>query len=132
MNNEIKPTYLTYEQSKLFISKGCNIKKDSRFFFNSEEITKTLSKSIHPIIYAFEQWEIIEWLRVKYNIDLQAVCNYSKLGRTYRMGIIFVNDDKKVDSIFLRPENEKFEFIEFNTPQEAYSAAFDYILENLI
>jgi hypothetical protein len=68
-----------------------------------------------------------EWLRVNHNIDLQPICNYGQLGRTYRMGIIFINKEGEVDTIFLRPIDTPFKFIEFDSPQAAYSAAFDYI-----
>jgi hypothetical protein len=90
------------------------------------------NKDYFETFSAPEQSQVIEWLRVRFNIDLQTICNYSKLGRTYRMGIIFINKFKKIDSLFLRPINEISQFTEFNSPQEAYSAAFDYVLNKLI
>ncbi len=77
-----------------------------------------------------EKHKVVEWLRVNRNIDLQPICNYGQLGRTYRMGIIFINKEGEVDTVFLRPIDTPFKFIEFNSPQEAYSEAFDYIKEN--
>jgi hypothetical protein len=129
MNKEIKPTYVSFEQAKWLKEKGFYIITESRFFFNSELTTKTQSQSSKPTIYAPEQWQVVEWLRINHNIDLQPICNYSKLGRTYRMGIIFINKENKVDTVFLRPIDTPSEFIEFNTPQEAYSKAFDYIID---
>ena len=110
----IQPTYATFEQAKLLKEKEC---KEGYWSYKGLKI---------------EQWQIVEWLRVKHNIDLQNICNYGRLGRTYRMGIIFINEKKEVDTIFLRPIDTPFKFIEFNSPQEAYSAAFDYILKELI
>ena len=147
----IQPTYATFEQAKLLKEKKFITKcrsyylkgydypfegvddeywGDNRFKnWNADVIG---IKPFEGFASAPEQWQIVEWLRINHNIDLQDICNYGRLGRTYRMGIIFINKKEEVDTIFLRPIDTPFEFIEFKSPQEAYSAAFDYILNNLI
>jgi hypothetical protein len=132
----IQPTYATFEQAKLLKEKEWRQRTkmvwlDSLGNQHLREVD--LSLELNNAEYdAPEQWQIVEWLRVNHNIDLQDICNYGRLGRTYRMGIIFINEKKEVDTIFLRPIDTPFKFIEFNSPQEAYSAAFDYILKELI
>ncbi len=124
---EIKPTYVTFEQAKLLKEKGFDVDTEHHYNIDGEQYKPIFTSTD---ISAPEQWQVIEWLRVNHSIDLQAICNYGVLGRTYRMGIIFINKEKEVDTVFLRPMDTPFEFIEFNSPQEAYSAAFDYIKEN--
>ena len=132
----IQPTYATFEQAKLLKEKEWRQRTkmvwlDSLGNQHLREVD--LSLELNNAEYdAPEQWQIVEWLRVNHNIDLQDICNYGRLGRTYRMGIIFINEKKEVDTIFLRPIDTPFKFIEFNSPQEAYSAAFDYILNNSV
>ena len=150
----IQPTYATFEQAKMLKEKGFD-GECARFYTKSNcklygidehgryYPIKNKSKelwivgnvavlNIKNLILAPEQWQVVEWVRVNHNIDLQDICNYGRLGRTYRMGIIFINKKEEVDTIFLRPIDTPFEFIEFKSPQEAYSAAFDYILKELI
>lgn len=140
---EIEPTYLTFEQAKLLKEKGFDLPCKQRFWVGYEnqehfqdnctnENWNNYDDSSTIYYSAPEQWQVVEWLRINHNIDLQVICNYSKLGRTYRMGIIFINKKNKIDTIFIRPKDYEHEFIEFNSPQEAYSAAFDYVLKELI
>jgi hypothetical protein len=132
----IQPTYATFEQAKLLKEKKWQQRTKIVWLdsLGKQHLIETnLSLELNNDEYdAPEQWQIVEWLRVNHNIDLQNICNYGRLGRTYRMGIIFINEKKEVDTIFLRPIDTPFKFIEFNSPQEAYSAAFDYILKELI
>lgn len=132
----IQSTHATFEQAKLLKEKGFNIScKEGWYVAQLDPYKGKLfpddTGGKHEIEKP-EQWQIVEWLRVNHNIDLQNICNYGRLGRTYRMGIIFINEKKEVDTIFLRPIDTPFKFIEFKSPQEAYSAAFDYILKELI
>ena len=132
----IQPTYATFEQAKLLKEKKWQQRTKIVWLdsLGKQHLIETnLSLELNNDEYdAPEQWQIVEWLRVNHNIDLQNICNYGRLGRTYRMGIIFINEKKEIDTIFLRPIDTPFKFIEFNSPQEAYSAAFDYILKELI
>jgi hypothetical protein len=158
---EIKPTYVTFEQAEWLKEKGFNEEcqkyyyeypermemqyGSGKYWENEEGLELQPYKLLllsndpqphrkHGILYkkyqAPEQWQVVEWLRVNHKIDLQAICNYTTGVRTYRMGIIFINKKNKIDAVFIRPDKSLFEFIEFNSPQEAYSAAFNYIKNN--
>jgi hypothetical protein len=135
---KIEPKYITFEQAKLLKEKGFGNIECSGYYHVNEGYEKGYSfchsKMIEQYnngILAPEQWQVCEWLRVNHNIDLQAICNYSEKGRSYRMGIIYIKENK-VESVFLRKDYGFTDFIEFYSPQEAYSAAFDYILNELI
>jgi hypothetical protein len=124
MDNEIKQTYVTLEQSKWLKEIGLGIKVKQ--FYYSEEFKTTdikidiglLNHNEHISKYsAPEQWQVVEWLRVNHGIwvAIRVSNNKFNLLVTNLSGDILHNDSA------------------FKTPQEAYSAAFDYIrLNNLI
>ena len=125
---KIKPTYTTLKQSKVLKEKGfdeecrmCVEDGDDRPlpFDCGRELHKN---SLHPYYSAPEQWVVVEWLRVNHGIwidvTLSSDSKFLNLIRDIKnpnthLGIARVND---------------ISF--FNSPQEAYSAAFDYILTN--
>lgn len=74
--------------------------------------------------------QVIMWLSEQH-IDLCHIVHYENGVRTYRMGIIYI-EDNKIESVFIRPKNDKMKFVEFNSPTEAYSAAIEYCLTKLI
>jgi len=74
----------------------------------------------------------IDWIRINFNVDIQVIVNYSSLGKTYRVGIVFINVLKQVDSLFIRPDNDTIHFIEFETPEEAKEVAINHVLTKLI
>ena len=138
---KIEPTYVTFEQAKLLRDKGfdeeckwCYDLEYQELFFHVEDIWKNseiqngypegvferLGK--HPMVSAPEQWQVCEWLRVEkgiwIDVTLSSDSKFLNLIRDIKnpnthLGIARVND---------------ISF--FNSPQEAYSAAFDYILTN--
>lgn len=121
----IQPAYVTFEQAKLLFEKNfneyCNsyYEKDKSLHqyvgnYNSEDQEIYMPHYSRP-----EQWMVIEWLRVKHGIWIY-ILPYSILFRPYAEEL--VDEDR-----FGKWEGHKY-----NTPQEAYSAAFDYILNNLI
>jgi len=140
----IGPVYLTSEQTKQIKEKGFNERCEGHLVIKTggvgkgEQFVRRGRLDYDDIYLSYveenipEQWQAAEWLRVNHNIDLQPICNYGRLGRTYRMGVIFINKKGEVDTIFLRPVDTPFQYIEFNTPQEAISQAFDYVFKNLI
>jgi len=77
-----------------------------------------------------EQWMVIEWLRVKYdiwvviwsdtNLDLPEWKDSAKWFYVINCNLISCYDDK-----------EKLKAV-YNTPKEAYNSAFDYILNNML
>jgi hypothetical protein len=119
----IQPTYTTFEQSKSIKEKEWQQRTkmvwlDSLGKQHLREVD--LSLELNNTEYdAPEQWQVVEWLRVNHGIWIY---------------LIPAEDNKNVYKPFFRGEKIKdFHLIEFyNTPQEAYSAAFDYILKELI
>jgi hypothetical protein len=132
---EIKPTYVTFEQAKWLKEKGFDEPCTALFIHeiiqgNTEWDILELFERNNNDTYEFllscdmdwqknylrpEQWQVVEWLRVNHGIWIY--CKYQKRGK-----IIFVIEDLQGNNITISPD--------FNSPQEAYSAAFDYIKDN--
>ena len=124
----MKPTYVTFEQAKLLKEKGFDLKSKYHYPDLSEKQEICLTTDWNNFtdmagnseyFTAPEQWQVVEWLRVNHGIWIY---------------LIPAEDNKNVYKPFFRGENIKdFHLTEFfNSPQEAYSAAFDYILKNII
>ena len=121
----IEPTYVTFEQAKLL--------KEKRFNENcyavidiekSKIINPFLSCNSELIKQAFsrpEQWQVCEWLRVNYDLDIIIIPSKTFKGTKY----YFYEVTKNADEV------SKAQDLHYS-PQEAYSAAFDYILNELI
>jgi len=131
----IQPTYVTFEQARWLKEKGFNVKVIS-FFDNdilSEPKDRKVDKftiynpinwnAIRPHYYSRpEQWQVVEWLRVNHNIwiEVHGWTNQPVGDEVWKECYqAFINGD--ATNVFI-----------FKTPQEAYSAAFDYVLNNLI
>jgi len=121
---EIKPTYITFEQAKWLKEKGfdesCRMLINGAyepFHLNLIETQYFQNNSVllKDCYSAPEQWQVVEWLRVNHGIWIY--CKYQKRGK-----IIFVIEDLQGNNITISPD--------LNSPQEAYSAAFDYIKDN--
>lgn len=76
--------------------------------------------------------QAFRWFREKYKIDFSIITNYakvdSKMIKSYRVGFIIVKNNI-IDSYFLRPENNKLKFIEFNTYEEAELECLKKLIE---
>ncbi len=150
----MKPTYVTFEQAKKLKEKGfdevclnaynshgmearngwCEYIYDQGLeIFNSNLKPKDVS--------APEQWQVIEWLRVNHKIDITH-CWDNREGEAIN-GYSFEISYPKKD--FVKGKSNYWEEFglyldwsehngsyRFKSPQEAYSAAFDYVLENLM
>jgi hypothetical protein len=128
---KIKPAYTTLKQSKLLKEKGfdeecrmCVEDGDDRPlpFDCGRELHKN---SLHPYYSAPEQWVVVEWLRVNHGIwvdvgvgNLFHKCKFYILIKTYNV------DRWDLTSLDNKTHSP------YDSPQEAYSAAFDYILTN--
>jgi hypothetical protein len=131
---KIEPTYTTLKQSKVLKEKGfdeecrmCVEDGDDRPlpFDCGRELHKN---SLHPYYSAPEQWVVVEWLRVNHGIWVSV-----GVGSLFHGDKFFILIKKyNIDRWELTPlDNESHS--PYDTPQEAYSAAFDYILtSNLI
>jgi hypothetical protein len=134
----IEPTYVTFEQARLLEEKGFNVKclmkyqvVPSQFCNDSQQWKKefiTLSpnnaKTIFECIAAPEQWQVVEWLRINHDIWVSP-------------GIVTLNRITQWFPRYFKITNGLLEIPKdingnFNTPQEAYSAAFNYTLKELI
>jgi hypothetical protein len=74
-----------------------------------------------------EQWQVIEWLRINHSIYITIKVNYKNIdGDTAVFNAIVteLNYNNK------RLQREIIMDNFFDTPQEAYSSAFDFILKN--
>lgn len=139
MNNKIEPHYVDFATAKWLKEKGFDVPCKQRFWvgFENEEHFQgdCISNNWNDyddsstVYYSVpEQHQVIEWLRINHGIWIQV--NIS------RYGIFYCNilQNQLTKNINLPMSYEMVcQLNDFNTPQEAYSAAFDYIrLNNLI
>ena len=124
---EIKPTYVTFEQAKLLKHKSFNI--DTPSYYN-EKLTGNEKYSIGKRVPNYfnlldyprpEQWIVVEWLRLVHGIWIEVGFDaWNK--ETYDFSI----------SIKGKKDYHYDDFTQYNSPQEVYEKAIDYVLNNLI
>ncbi len=119
---ETNPKYVTFEQAKWLEKKGIytpfwkeNYFRKSDGKLMDEMRAETFNSDIH--IYAPQQWEVVEWLLIKHGIWV-CVDLLEKDAFFYSINKL----GWKTEQIIYSKE--------YNTPQKAYSAAFDYIKDN--
>jgi hypothetical protein len=127
MTKEIKPTYVTREQANRLKEKEFDLPTYAYYsglnFYTGEyknhSQTTIGDTPMHKMLIGYtsapEQWQVVEWLRVNHGIWIY--CKYQKRGT-----VIFIIEDLQGNNITISPD--------LNSPQEAYSAAFDYIKNN--
>ena len=136
MTQEIKPTYVTFEQAEKLKEKRFDVKVNTFFdLLSGNQIDNAplgnynLTKQSISIP---EQWQVIEWLRVNHgiwiNIEPEEYGQYYYVKLNVCSQELWEDLDKRHEVI---TAHRKFNN-EHKTPQEAYSAAFDYILNDLI
>ena len=121
----INPTYVTFEQAKWLKEKGFGEK--CTHLYNESDGTLSGTKmgmngypnKYSGYIAAPEQWQVIEWLRINYGIWIVA-------WRSRGIELKFYFEIDSLDKSYVGDIRNGL----FNSPQEAYSAAFDYIIEN--
>jgi hypothetical protein len=115
MTQEIKPAYVTFEQAKFI---RYPFLTDTGYSFSGKTIQRKYIIT-DGWINRPEQWQVVEWLRINHGIwiflerGLEPVNFYP---------VIDINH--KVTSFKYHPP------MWHNSPQEAYSSAFDYIKDN--
>lgn len=120
----MEPKHITLEQSKWFKEKGFD-EKVKRFFdlISNTEIgdaslgNYNLTKQSVSIP---EQHQVVDWLRVKHDIWIGVMPDVG-------MDLIYTY---KIYSVEVGVERGLANGNNYDTPQEAYSAAFDYIKNN--
>ena len=118
---EIKPTYVTFEQAKILADKKFLV--HTRYGYTKDGVlerphygeTYVNSDFENSVTYsAPEQWQVVEWLDKVHNLYIN-VRKHTRNGlKSYSPYI----DYTPVKDVFLN---------DFDTPQEAYSVAFNYI-----
>lgn len=141
----IQPPYITFEQAKWLKEKGFDLPVFSYFrnensvwnFYpifeqnpdnwNSDSYIKCYSRP--------EQWQVCEWLRIKHGIWILIIPTVTS-NWTYKTIRVIGEVDNDVisglKSVSDLPPYKDVCGYDFSTPQEAYSAAFDCILKELI
>jgi hypothetical protein len=118
----IQPTYLTFEQAKLLKKKGFDSKYITATWNINEQkmypkYSHGLVKESKHLIIAPEQWQVIEWFELKYQKYIYAF-RYNGIWQ-YKI------DAEHGTDYFSTGKG-------YSSKQEAYLAAFDYILKELI
>jgi len=117
---------VTNAQSKLLKEKGfnepCKMVWDN--WNNLEEwygslLHRNSDKNASVYYSAPEQWQVVEWLRIKHGIWIEVIMTYPN---KWEYNCLEIESNKQLAEIHSQ----------LSSPQEAYSAAFDYILTNLI
>jgi hypothetical protein len=133
---EIKPTCVTFEQAKLLKEKGFDVNTDACFHsLLGYEIEAPINwDNDRGYLVRPEQWQVVEWLRVKYKVFIGITITYPN-GKYFCRIINDWTKTHKGAGNFYYPDDEKQidnDLECYNSPQEAYSAAFDYVLTKLI
>ena len=116
----IQPTYVSFEQAKLLKEKGFDELCNKLYHYNGSDCIKLINKNSENLgLSAPEQWIVVEWMRVNHEIDLDVRKVRAADNSTGYVWVIF-----EIDAL---PISKKVK-----TPQEAYSAGIDYVLNNLI
>jgi len=141
----MNPTYVTFAQAKLLKEKrfdeNCRMLINGAYEPYHLNLTETILQRNSEILescYSIpEQWQVVEWLRVKHGIwiNVEPCMGIQSDWRTliegtfsFMYAIRYANE-----KLYLENHNKSMIFEKgFKTPQEAYSAAFDYVLTKLI
>ena len=123
---KIEPVYVTFEQAELLKEKGFDV-KTKKFFdlISSNEINDAplgdynLTKQSISIP---EQWQVVEWLRVNHGIWVWV--------KPYKDHAADNNDPIQHQMNVYK--NGVTVSKQFDSHEEAYSAAFDYVLKGLM
>jgi len=118
----ITPTHVTFEQAKLI---NYPFLTNTGYSFDGNILIREGFIATNGWINRPEQWQVVEWLRLEKNVWILVYPEMSeidKLNWAYTIYKLEWGEDKEV-----KFENRKGYF---NSPQEAYSAGFDYILNN--
>ena len=143
---EIKPTYVTFEQTKLLKKKGFDKICESHLVVKTNGVNKgkqfiRRGRLDYDDIYLEyieenipEQWQVVEWLRVNHGIWVTPIPRLNSWIFSI-VEVITSNHDSLIDIDFYGDNDyltSKGVPTIIMSPQEAYSAAFDYVLNNLL
>lgn len=119
----IKPTYITFNQAVWLKQKGFNFNVNSTCCISKEGLTikNQGCAERNRCLIAPEQWQVIEWLRVNHALWIYVI---------YEQGKWHCNIQDITHTTLNEEDCRFFNISMFNSPQEAYSAAFDWIKDN--
>jgi hypothetical protein len=129
---EIKPAYTTFEQSKMLEEKGANLSTsynehcgEKEYYHKQTGEVKLYSyfNSFENMIPIPQQWQVVEWLRIKHNIFINV-----KRSTRFKDGKSLVY----YYGVAHTEHTEQFDYDGYETPQEAISSVIDYVFKNLI
>jgi len=147
---QIQPSYATFEQAKKLKEIGfdsyTNIgysESGKKYYHqggqepvkNGQNYYEGRDYQGEPFLCsAPEQWEVVEWLRINHGIEIVVIPDSSSQSRLilrkYTYSIFTPVNGANLHCQIGRDKNKNIVY--FINPQEAYSAAFDYVLNNLI
>lgn len=114
---KIEPTYVTDKQKFILKDKGI--------------------EEVNGLSIGIQQWEIIEWLRILHGIWIYSYPVHpfnSDENNDYPKTVWvskIISTNYRFEEKFINVDNG-LAINHYNTPQKAYSAAFDYILNTII
>jgi len=148
MKNEIKPTYVSFEQAKWLKEKGFKSNRKITYYLYGDKKPRKyvggISNSLNTDLYisAPEQWQVVEFLRINHNVHIRYTVEIVGSDEwLYGYNILYLpfefNDAKRRCPHMLEINSFKEGMGSYtgawDTPQEAYSAAFDYLIsQNII
>jgi hypothetical protein len=129
MKQQIEPAYATFEQAKKLKEKGFNVPCVNYYtpeFTVHGFNTPLINSELGDFYSAPEQWQIVEWLFKTHSIWVEV--NHCGTMNQFGYKICTLNKfNVKTEPHVVNDFGKGY-----NSPQKAYSAAFDYILNNLI
>lgn len=128
--DRIEPKYVTFEQAKLLKEKGCNIETKTFYASNGKECD--MIYDFDNWYYRPEQWQVVEWLFLKHKIYIHTtiIGNEDTIIDTNSDWSVSVYKDKMYNLMWGSKVTCNVNY--YKSKQKAYSAAFDYILKELI
>jgi hypothetical protein len=125
---KITPTYVSFSQAKALKEKGFNDVECIAYYRVSNGYTKghglcysNVDSQTEECLLCPEQWQVVEWLLKTKQIWISTKISF--MGKFESE--IYTKDSS---GYFVR----RYDFDSMKTPQEATSAAIDYVLEKFI
>jgi hypothetical protein len=137
----IQPTYVTFEQAKKLKELGLSAKSDKYWvMMTKDEYTEMSDVQLEDLDYSigiggnlvitkYQQWQVVEWLKVQHGIWVFPEYQFGRKKWLFNITLLnYFDEALKIQEQYYKDLGE----VDYDTTQEAYSAAFDYVLNNLI
>lgn len=124
----IQPTYVTFKQAVWLKEKGFDVEVGA--YYHTDKSIRTISDGwLNEVCSAPEHWQVVDWLFQKYRFSVEVHLDIPESGKHDGCYVFYgvVKSDKEYKlNIFYKTD------MYYPTREKAYSAAFDYVLNNLI